>query len=75
MEGSQEDPLIFTALSVTCLQVITVLQTSCNVMVHGNTRPLVRYGLHVGTASLTATTFTLPSTLDLMCIQGYSLVE
>lgn len=26
MEGSQEDPLIFTALSVTCLQVITVLQ-------------------------------------------------
>lgn len=28
MESSQEDPLIFTALSVTCLQVITVLQTS-----------------------------------------------
>lgn len=30
MESSLEDPLIFTALSVTCLQVITVLQTRCN---------------------------------------------
>lgn len=37
-------------------------------MVNDGTIPLVRYRLYAGTASLTAAAFTLPSTLDFMCI-------